>query len=241
MSVAVSVGSRLPAFHTSMGRVQLGFPDEAELWRLRTGHCLGGTNVWMHPSVRPLDGRCFVGGLGGEIGRGFLWLNAQPDITGVLTVSTQRGLHLLRLLCPLPRSTRKWQSIDDHYRFSDGHLANVKGYEAYGKTAKTYAKLKDPANLKKATDFYVSIQIVGTPDDCLQQIGQLQGITGMDHLVTEFAFGNLPHHEAEKAMRLFADKVLPTLQRDPAFAAPRGVTGEAAPRGAAQDNIFAPA
>jgi len=137
---------------------------------------------------------------------------------------------------------RKWQSIDDHYHFSDGHLANVKGYEAYGKTAKTYAKLKDPANLKKATDFYISIQIVGTPDDCLQQIGQLQGITGMDHLVTEFAFGNLAHHEAEKSMRLFADKVLPTLQRDPAFAAPKAATaGDAAPRRAAQDNIFAPA
>ena len=75
-------------------------------------------------------------------------------------------------------SRRKWQSIDDHYHFSDGHLANVKGYEAYGKTAKTYAKLNDPANLKKATDFYVSIQIVGTPDDCLQQIGELQKLTG---------------------------------------------------------------
>jgi IclR family pca regulon transcriptional regulator len=33
MSVALSVGSRLPAFHTAMGRVQLGFLDEAELWR----------------------------------------------------------------------------------------------------------------------------------------------------------------------------------------------------------------
>ena len=63
----------------------------------------------------------------------------------------------------------------------------------------------------------------------------------MDHLVTEFAFGNLPHHEAEKAMRLFADKALPTLQRDPAFAAPRAAAGEAPPRRAAQDNIFAPA
>ena len=136
---------------------------------------------------------------------------------------------------------RKWQSIDDHYHFSDGHLAGVKGYEAYGKTAKTYAKLKDPANLKKATDFYVSIQIVGTPDDCLQKIGELQRITGMDHLVTEFSFGNLPHHEAEKAMRLFADKALPTLQRDPAFAAPRQAAPASAQKRAAQDNIFAPA
>ncbi len=33
MSVAASVGSRLPAFHTAMGRVQLGFLDEAEVWR----------------------------------------------------------------------------------------------------------------------------------------------------------------------------------------------------------------
>src|ERR1700739_2659921 len=74
---------------------------------------------------------------------------------------------------------RKWQSIDDHYHFSDGHLANVKGYEAYGKTAKTYAKLKDPANLKKATDFYVSIQMAGTPHYCLQQLGRLQQITGL--------------------------------------------------------------
>jgi IclR family transcriptional regulator, pca regulon regulatory protein len=33
MSAALSVGSRLPAFHSSMGRIQLGFLDEAEIWR----------------------------------------------------------------------------------------------------------------------------------------------------------------------------------------------------------------
>ena len=125
---------------------------------------------------------------------------------------------------------RKWQSIDDHYHFSDGHLADVKGYEAYGKTAKTYAKLKDPTNLKKATDFYVSIQIVGTPDDCLQQIGDLQKVTGLEHLVAEFAFGNLPHHEAERNARLFADQVLPTLQHDPAYAGSKAAVDGPAPQ-----------
>ena len=136
---------------------------------------------------------------------------------------------------------RKWQSIDDHYHFSDGHLADVKGYEAYGKTAKTYAKLKDPTNLKKATDFYVSIQIVGTPDDCLQQIGELQKVTGLEHLVAEFAFGNLPHHEAERNARLFADQVLPTLQHDPAYAGSKAAVDGPAPKRAAHGNIFAPA
>jgi IclR family pca regulon transcriptional regulator len=33
MSVTVSVGTRLPAFHTSLGRIQLGFLDDDELWR----------------------------------------------------------------------------------------------------------------------------------------------------------------------------------------------------------------
>lgn len=33
MSVAISVGTRLPALHTSIGRIQLGFLDDNELWR----------------------------------------------------------------------------------------------------------------------------------------------------------------------------------------------------------------
>ena len=132
---------------------------------------------------------------------------------------------------------RKWESIDNHYHFSDGHLATVKGYESYGKMAKTYAKMKDDAVRDKATEFYVSIQIVGTPDDCLQQIAELRALTGMDHLITEFSFGGMPHEEAELNMRLFADRVMPVLQRDTAFttAAPqRAAAG-------AKADVFAPA
>jgi IclR family pca regulon transcriptional regulator len=33
VSVAISIGTRLPAFHTAIGRIQLGFLDDAELWR----------------------------------------------------------------------------------------------------------------------------------------------------------------------------------------------------------------
>ena len=36
-TVTLAVGTRLPAFHTSLGRVQLGFLDDGELWcRLRS-------------------------------------------------------------------------------------------------------------------------------------------------------------------------------------------------------------
>ncbi len=138
---------------------------------------------------------------------------------------------------------RKWDSIDAHYHFSDGHLASVKGYEFYGKMAKTYSKMKDETFREKATEFYIKIQVVGTPDDCLQQLAELHRLTGLDHLVTEFAFGGMPHEESVLNMRLFADRVMPVLQRDPAFAGPVPVAPAEAPAtpGQRAEGVFAPA
>lgn len=132
----------------------------------------------------------------------------------------------------------KWDSIDNHYNFSDGHLANVKGYESYGATAKTYAKMKDPVARKKMTDFYVSIQIVGTPDDCIEQVAELQKLTGTNHIVCDFSYGGMPHHEGELNMRLFAKDVVPVLQRDAAF---KGASTAKARQQAGDADVFAPA
>jgi len=134
---------------------------------------------------------------------------------------------------------KKWDSIDNHYHFSDGHLTNVKGYESYEKIGQTYAKMKEPARQAKATEFYVSIQVVGTPDDCVQKISELHRLTGLDHLIAEFSFGGMPHEDAEIAMRLFSDKVLPVLQRDTMFTTPR--TASAPAPAAMTEGVFAPA
>jgi len=137
---------------------------------------------------------------------------------------------------------RKWDSIDAHYHFSDGHLASVKGYEFYAGMAKTYSKMKDESFRKKATDFYVKIQIVGTPDECLQQVAELRRLTGVDHLATEFGYGGMPHEQAELNMRLFAERVMPTLQRDPAFTRPAPIPSTGAPRSSTSETgVFAPA
>ena len=87
----------------------------------------------------------------------------------------------------------------------------------------------------------MKIQIVGTPDDCLQQVAELQRLTGVDHLVTEFAFGGMPHEQAELNMRLFADRVMPVLQRDRAFAGPANGKRAAVPGVEGASGIFAPA
>jgi alkanesulfonate monooxygenase SsuD/methylene tetrahydromethanopterin reductase-like flavin-dependent oxidoreductase (luciferase family) len=162
-----------------------------------------------------------------------------PIISTNVSVAESRGEAHERAVQYL---ARKFDSIDRHYKFSDGHLAGVKGYEFYGGMAKTYSKMQDAAYRQKATEFYVKIQVVGTPDDCLQQIAELQRLTGLEHLVIEFGYGGMPHEEAQLNMRLFAERVLPMLQRDPAFAAPRATAtaGPAAvPPSAA--GIFAPA
>ena len=132
----------------------------------------------------------------------------------------------------------KWDSIDAHYHFSDGHLATVKGYESYGKMAKTYSKLKDAEAREKMTNFYVNIQIVGTPEDCKEQIAELQRLTGTDHIVCDFSYGGMPHEQGELNMRMFATEVMPTLQHDDAFKGPielPGLTGQP------QEDVFAPA
>jgi len=59
--------------------------------------------------------------------------------------------------------------------------------------------------------------------------------------VTEFSFGAMPHEEAEVNMRLFADRVMPVLQRDPAFAAPRLETVSPAIETGDHARLFAPA
>ena len=186
------------------------------------------------------------------------WPKASEDIARYREIATAAGhaprppIILTNVCCAESRAEAqeravqylglKWQSIDDHYHFSDGHLSTVKGYESYGKMARTYAKINESAETRaKATDFYVSIQIVGTPADCLDKIRELQRCTGMDHLVTEFSFGGLPHEEAEVNMRLFADRVLPTLQRDPAFAAPAPDAALSVLTSGEKERLFAPA
>src|SRR6202162_4724775 len=186
------------------------------------------------------------------------WTKASADIQRYREIATAAGhqprppIILTNACCAESRDEaheqavkylgQKWQSIDDHYHFSDGHLATVKGYETYGKMARTYAKINESAESRqKATDFYVSIQIVGTPNDCLDKIAELQRLTGMDHLVTEYSFGAMPHEEAECNMRLFAARVLPVLQRDPAFAGGDGPARVMLPDAVATERLFAPA
>ncbi|HUF90748.1 MAG TPA: LLM class flavin-dependent oxidoreductase [Candidatus Limnocylindria bacterium] len=102
-----------------------------------------------------------------------------------------------------------FQSVLDHYNFGSDHLAKTKGYEYYGKMAdkiQTYGA-------DSVTDFFVDLQISGTPEQCYEQILDVRRRVGNEHFVGVFSYAGMPYDEAERNMRLFAREVMPQLQK----------------------------
>ncbi|MEM9342239.1 MAG: hypothetical protein AAGA87_04280 [Pseudomonadota bacterium] len=75
--------------------VQRASPEVREAYLARNGHTIADTNSWTHPSVRPLaDAHVFVGGSGGETGRGFFWRNDDRPDTVLTAVDMVRRAKL---------------------------------------------------------------------------------------------------------------------------------------------------
>jgi alkanesulfonate monooxygenase SsuD/methylene tetrahydromethanopterin reductase-like flavin-dependent oxidoreductase (luciferase family) len=117
-----------------------------------------------------------------------------------------------------------WGSADAHYHFSDGHLKSVKGYEHYGVIADN-AKTTTP---EQGVEGFVSLQVAGTPDQCLEQIYTMQDKVKLNHFIAVFSYGGMPHEVAERNLRLFASEVMPKLQREERKVVPVGAMNTAA-------------
>jgi alkanesulfonate monooxygenase SsuD/methylene tetrahydromethanopterin reductase-like flavin-dependent oxidoreductase (luciferase family) len=105
-----------------------------------------------------------------------------------------------------------WETVLKHYQFAGDHLKTTKGYEYYGKMSD---KIKQYGN-EGAIDFFMQLQIWGTPKQCIDKIVSVSDRTGADSFVAVFSYAGMPHAEAERNMRLFASKVMPALKQLPA-------------------------
>jgi alkanesulfonate monooxygenase SsuD/methylene tetrahydromethanopterin reductase-like flavin-dependent oxidoreductase (luciferase family) len=113
-----------------------------------------------------------------------------------------------------------FRAIDQHYGHTRGELQGVKGYEFHARMAKTYAKIvTSPEEIqKKALQHYLSLGVVGNPKQCLEKLEYIQQRMNTDHFLFAFSHGGLPLEKAQRSMRLCAEKILPRLKHDPAFA-----------------------
>jgi alkanesulfonate monooxygenase SsuD/methylene tetrahydromethanopterin reductase-like flavin-dependent oxidoreductase (luciferase family) len=115
---------------------------------------------------------------------------------------------------------RRWiggyyQTVLDHYQFADDHLAKTKGYEYYGKMADKIAQY----GTDKVIDYFLGLQVWGTPEQCYGKILDVHARTGNSHYVGVFSYAGMPYEIAEANMRLFAREVMPALQKLPSASA----------------------
>jgi len=111
-----------------------------------------------------------------------------------------------------------WRTVLEHYELRGDHLKHTKGYEAYGRLQDIVSSGDGGADA--ATQFFLDIQIWGTPEQCFERIMRIRGITGTDWYNGLFSYAGMPWDEAERNMRLFARKVMPELKRVGADAEP---------------------
>jgi alkanesulfonate monooxygenase SsuD/methylene tetrahydromethanopterin reductase-like flavin-dependent oxidoreductase (luciferase family) len=112
-----------------------------------------------------------------------------------------------------------WRSVIKHYELKGTHLQNMKGYESY-------APMQQAVNAEGGdaamVEFFLSLQVWGTPDQCYEKIVNCTNRCGADTFTGVFSYGDMDFAYAEKSMRTFARDVMPRLKaynRQPATAA----------------------
>jgi hypothetical protein len=62
-------------------------------------------------------------------------------------------------------------------------------------------------------DFFMNLQVWGTPEQCYAKILDVRERVGNEHFIGVFSYAGMPWAEAERSMRLFAREVRPELQK----------------------------
>ncbi len=102
-----------------------------------------------------------------------------------------------------------WHSVMKHYELVGDHLTKTRGYEAYGRMQEIASA---PGGKDAMVDFFLGLQVWGTPEKCYETIVDTQKRIGNDRFVCVFGYAGMSAAESERNMRLFARKVLPELQ-----------------------------
>jgi hypothetical protein len=108
----------------------------------------------------------------------------------------------------------------------------MKGYEAYKAMQE---RASQPGGVDEMLDFFLNLQVWGTPDQCYEKILDIQRRTGAEAFNGVFSYGGMPYDLAEASLRLFVSDVMPELKKQIPIAdqlIARAGVGEAADAGA---------
>lgn len=100
-------------------------------------------------------------------------------------------------------------SLLKHYEFMEDYHKELKGYEAYGESAKFLNEL----GLDDAVADYVEHQAWGTPQQILDKLEARRAIIGDFEWNSITSYAGMPYDEVENSMRLLGEKVIPELRK----------------------------
>jgi hypothetical protein len=99
-------------------------------------------------------------------------------------------------------------SLLQHYEFMADYHKELKGYEAYGESAKFLNEL----GLDAAVQDYIANQCWGTPQQILDKLDARRKVIGDFEWNSITSYAGLPYAEVERSMRLLGEKVIPELK-----------------------------
>lgn len=109
-----------------------------------------------------------------------------------------------------------WRSVVKHYEMQSSHFENTKGYEYYKKLNETIEEY----GVDGMAQFFMDLQVWGTPEQCYQRIVDIHARTGCCGFTGVFSFAGMPAKMAMGNLELFAREVVPQLKalgQRPAF------------------------
>jgi alkanesulfonate monooxygenase SsuD/methylene tetrahydromethanopterin reductase-like flavin-dependent oxidoreductase (luciferase family) len=100
------------------------------------------------------------------------------------------------------------RSALEHYEFHNEGLAEIPGYEYYGKLASNIRK----HGIDAFVNFLAELQVWGTPEQVYNKLAEHQRRADSGGLIGAFSYGGMPHDLAKRNITLFAEQVLPRLR-----------------------------
>ncbi len=103
-----------------------------------------------------------------------------------------------------------YRSVIRHYELVGDHLSKMRGYESYKGMQE---RMSRPGGADEMVEFFRSLQVYGTPQQCTERIVDTIKRTGGEAFNGIFSYGGMPYEIAEESLRLFANEVAPELRK----------------------------
>ncbi len=87
-----------------------------------------------------------------------------------------------------------YNSVIRHYELIGDHLTKMRGYESYKGMQE---KVSEPGGKEEMVDFFLDLQIYGTPEQCYEKVVHTLQRTSGEGFIGVFGYEGMPYEMVE--------------------------------------------